>query len=113
MTEKITDVILQAMDDSLKEQNKESPSSAEADFLGYITSLAFQAMVFLGEIQNPLNGKVEKNIPHAKLIIDTLILLREKTKGNLSDQESHLLEASIYELQLKYVENLGDEKKNG
>lgn len=60
-------------------------------------------MIFLGEIESPLTGKTEKNIPQAKLLIDTLILLRDKTKGNLNDPENHFLEASIYELQLKYV----------
>jgi hypothetical protein len=100
------------MDESSKPQNDDSPLP-EIDFLGYISSLAFQAMIFLGEIESPVTGKAEKHIPQAKLLIDTLILLRDKTKGNLSEQENQLLEASIYELQLKYVEHSKDVKKDG
>ena len=75
----------------------------EVDFLTYITSLAFQAMVFLGEVPSPATNKIEKNLPQAKILIDTLGLLREKTKGNLNEQEDKLLNTSVYELQMKYV----------
>lgn len=100
------------MDESLKPQNDDR-DLGEIDFLGYISSLAFQAMIFLGEIESPITGKIEKHVPQAKLLIDTLILLRDKTKGNLNDKENQLLEASIYELQLKYVELAGSVKKDG
>jgi len=100
------------MDETAKPQNDEQ-SLGEIDFIGYISSLAFQAMIFLGEIESPISGKIEKHIPQAKLLIDTLILLRDKTKGNLNEQENQLLEASIYELQLKYVEHAQGVKKDG
>jgi hypothetical protein len=55
---------------------------------------------------------VEKNLSQAKLLIDTLVVLRDKTKGNLNGQEHQLLNSSIYELQLKYVEQMqGNAKK--
>lgn len=111
MTEKISNVILQTMEDDLKTP-KEDISSYEIDFLGYIASLAFQAMVFLGEIPSPVNQKIEKNISQAKLLIDTLVVLREKTKGNLNEQESRMMETSIYELQIKYVEQVPGAKKS-
>ncbi len=77
----------------------------EMNFLNYMTSLAFQALIFLGEIPNPMNdNKVETNLNQAKMLIDTLTMLREKTKGNLSSAEDDLLNSSIYELQMKYVE---------
>ena len=63
-------------------------------------------MVFLGEIPNPMTNKEDVNLPQAKLIIDTLLLLREKTKGNLSKEEENILNGSLYELQLKFVEIL-------
>ncbi len=95
------------------EQNGEAAGSAtdlggqgafELNFLNYITSLGFQAMIFLGEIPSPVTNEVEKNIEQAKFLIDTLVMLREKTKGNLNPQEDNLLNASIYELQLRFVE---------
>lgn len=85
---------------------QEHPAEEKIDFFGYVASLAFQAMIFLGEIANPLTGKTEKNPEQAKLLIDTLVLLREKTRGNVTEAEKGLLDSSIYELQLKYVQGL-------
>jgi len=76
----------------------------QLDFFNYIASLGFQAMIFLGEMPNPISNQVEKNLKQAKFLIDTLVILRDKTKGNLSKEEDDLLNGSIYELQLRYVE---------
>jgi hypothetical protein len=67
-------------------------------------SMGYQAMIFVGEIPNPMTGKQETNLRQAKFLIDTLQLLKEKTKGNLNPQEENMLTASLYELQMKYVE---------
>jgi hypothetical protein len=84
----------------------------EFNFLTYVTSLAFQAMIFLGLIPNPMAGdKIEKNLRQAKFLIDTLVVLRDKTKGNLTKQEEELLGSSIYELQLRYVSAVEEEKR--
>lgn len=74
------------------------------DFFNYIASLGFQTMIFLGEMPNPITNQVEKNLKQAKFLIDTLVILRDKTKGNLSKEEDDLLNGSIYELQLRYVD---------
>ena len=78
--------------------------ATEIDFLNYISSLGYQAMVFLGEIPNPVTNQSEKNLTQAKFVIDTLILLQEKTKGNLTKKEEDMLNMTAYELQMKYVE---------
>lgn len=98
---------------SAANQNKEEPSAegAELDFLSYISSLAFQAMIFLGKLPNPVTNQVEQNLRQAKLIIDTLLLLREKTAGNLNQQENDMLNSALYELQMTYVEALNQEGK--
>ena len=88
------------------ENNAEQAQEVEINFLNYITSLGFQAMIFLGEIPNPITNEVEKNLTQAKFLIDTLSMLNEKTTGNLNDQEKNLLESSIYELQMRYVQSL-------
>lgn len=92
------------MDDLQKQQEQNSAQEPVFDFLSYIGSLAFQAMIFLGAIENPVTKKIDKNVNQAKFLIDTLILLREKTKGNLSEQESNMLNTSICELQMQYVD---------
>lgn len=94
------------------EEQKISPA-IEIDFLNYIASLGYQAMIFLGEVPNPVTQQIEKNLKQAKLLIDTLTMLQDKTQGNLTEQEESLLTASVSELQDKYVEailpvNLGE-----
>ena len=84
-----------------KEEDVEMP---EVNFIGYITSLAFQAVIFLGEVPHPLTEKIERNLKQAKFLIDTLLLIRDKTKGNLTAQENDTLNAFLYELQMKFVE---------
>src|SRR5437868_15550420 len=82
----------------------------QLDFSNYIASLGFQALVFMGEIPNPITNQTQKNLPQSKFLIDTLLLLREKTKGNLTEQEDRLLNGSIYELQMKFIDVLQKEQ---
>jgi len=88
-------------------------AGVEVNFLNYLMSLGFQAMVFLGEVPNPTTDKQEKNLPQAKLLIDTLVMLRDKTKGNLNPQEENFLNAAVYELEMKYVEVFNADQKKG
>ncbi len=88
------------------EEFSDEAASSDINFLNYVSSLAFQAMIFLGEIPNPMTNETDENLEQAKMLIDTLAMLREKTKGNLSAQENNLLSGSIYELQMKYVERV-------
>lgn len=91
-------------------QGEEQADSMEINFINYISSLAFQALIFLGELPNPLDdSKLEKNLPQAKFLIDTLIMIREKTKGNLTPEEDNLISSTVYELQMKFVELLKKE----
>jgi hypothetical protein len=83
---------------------KDSTPEPNLDFFNYIASLGFQTMIFLGEMPNPITNQLEKNLKQAKFLIDTLVILRDKTKGNLSKEEDELLNGSIYELQLRYVD---------
>ncbi|MGE5307628.1 MAG: DUF1844 domain-containing protein [Deltaproteobacteria bacterium] len=75
----------------------------EADFSFFVTSLAMQAAISLGQLPNPVTQKVEENLGHAKLIIDTLGMLREKTRGNLSAEEDSLLDNYLYDLRTQYI----------
>ena len=86
-------------------ESKDAPAEeGQLNFFNYIASLGFQTMIFLGEMPNPITNQVEKNLKQAKFLIDTLVILRDKTKGNLSKEEDDLLNGSIYELQLRYVD---------
>ena len=77
----------------------------EVDFSNFVLSLAATAMVQLGIVPDPETGKnIEPNLPIAQHTIDTLVLLQEKTTGNLDDEEEKLLESMIYELRMRFVE---------
>ena len=68
------------------------------------------ALMSLGKMKNPLTDKSEINLEYAKLSIDTLDMLLNKTNGNLSDYEEKFLTEVIKELKLSYVEELGKEQ---
>lgn len=61
------------------------------------------AMMSLGKLENPIAGKTEKNIEFAKLSIDTLDMIKEKTKGNLSEYEEKFLDETLREVKLAYL----------
>lgn len=65
----------------------------------------------LGKISNPMTGKIEKNLEMAKEIIEILETLKEKTKGNLTEEENRFLISTITDLQLNYVDEVSKEKK--
>ena len=91
-------------------EDADADGGEELNFSNYVASLGFQALIFMGEIPNPVTQEVEKNLAQSKFLIDTLVLLREKTKGNLTEQEGKLLNGSIYELQMKFIEILQKEQ---
>ncbi len=75
------------------------------DFATFVLSLSTSALYHLGLVKDPETGEtVEPNIPVARQTIDTLEMLRDKTQGNLDDQESKLLESLLYELHVRFVE---------
>jgi hypothetical protein len=93
------------------EPAEEAGAEPELDFFNYVASLGFQAMIFLGEMPNPLTNQIEKNLKQAKFLIDTLVLIREKTVGNLTKEEGELINGSIFELQRRFVEIAQKEEK--
>jgi hypothetical protein len=76
----------------------------EINFSTFVISLSTQALMHLGEIPNPLTGKMESDIPMAKQMIDIIGVLREKTRGNLDQVEEKLVEDVLFDLHMKYVE---------
>ncbi len=72
-------------------------------FMGLCTSLVTQAWMQLGKIKNPMTDKMDINLDAASLTIDMLSMLKEKTKGNVSDDEEKILNQSINELKMNYI----------
>ena len=95
--------------DNLAEAQKTEPEQEQAqqpfqlDFSTFIMSLTSSAFYHLGDIADPETGKTETNLPAVQQTIDMLMMLREKTQGNLTEEEAKLLEQLVYELQMKFV----------
>jgi hypothetical protein len=71
-------------------------------------AITFQAAAWqqMGKIKNPVTDKVERNLDQARYSIDMIEMLRSKTKGNLSEDETRFLGHVISELQLNFVDEL-------
>ena len=87
-----------------EEPKEEARSLPPMDFSTFMLSLATSAQVHLGVVPNPATGKQERRLPLAKETIDLIGLLKEKTQGNLSDEEARLIERALYDLRMMYVE---------
>lgn len=79
----------------------------QPDFNFFVTTLSLQASIDLGQLQNPVTNKKEENLSQAKFLIDTLGMLKEKTKGNLTREETEFLEKILYELRMQYISKTG------
>ncbi|MFA5624525.1 MAG: DUF1844 domain-containing protein [Bradymonadales bacterium] len=73
-------------------------------FTDFILSLSTNAMAALGKIDDEAFIDYPRDPAMAKTNIDLLVLLREKTKGNLSDEEEKLLQSLLYDLQMLYLQ---------
>ena len=76
----------------------------EINFSAFLMSLSTEALVHLGEMPDPANGEQRRDLPMAQQLIDILGMLRDKTRGNLDDDERALIDAILFDLRMKYVE---------
>lgn len=81
-------------------------------FLSLIYSFQMQTMMQLGKLANPVTGTIEKELDGAQVTIDMLDMLKEKTKGNSSEEEVRFLDQVIADLKLNYVEERDKEGKS-
>ena len=75
----------------------------EITFTNLIFSFSTSVLIQMGEIQDPVTQKSDKNLPLAKQTIDLIGMLKEKTKGNLTPEEEKLIETVLYDLRMRYV----------
>jgi hypothetical protein len=73
-------------------------------FIEFVMMHAQNAALFLGQIPNPKTGQGEVNLELAKMFIDQLSMIQEKTRGNLSSEEAGVLRNTLSNLQMVYVE---------
>ena len=80
-------------------------------FFSLVEQWRFQAWVSLGKVKNPATDKIERNLELAKVAIDMLDMLKEKTSGNLTENEERLLTQTLADLKLNYVDEYEREKR--
>jgi hypothetical protein len=101
-----------SQDDTGKKDTQESSQSGQTEssqipsvnFASLVLSLNASALAHLGEIPVPGTEEKKKDLDLAKHAIETLTVLKDKTKGNLTKDEEALMDAVLYELRMKFVQ---------
>src|ERR1051325_3007318 len=76
-------------------------------FIEFVMMHAQNAALFLGQIPNPKTGEAEINLDLARMFIDQLEMIQEKTRGNLTNEEATVLRNALSNLQMAFVEASG------
>jgi hypothetical protein len=77
----------------------------QISFVAFVYSLASNAAVHFGDLPDPMtNEQRPPDLDAAAQLIDLLVMLEEKTRGNLTAEERQLLETVIFELRMRFVE---------
>ena len=80
-------------------------------FLGLIHSFQAAAMQQMGKMPSPFTSEIERDLPQARLSIDMLEMLEERTAGNLTGEEARFLKHVLTELRLNYVAEIEEDRK--
>ena len=92
--------------------NTQSLGEMSQRFIEFVMMQAQNAALFLGQIPNPQTGQGEVNLELAKMFIDQLGMIQEKTRGNLTSEEAAVLRNTLSNLQMAFVE-VSQEKRGG
>jgi hypothetical protein len=85
----------------------ETADRQDALFVNLVMIFQNAAMQQMGKITNPLTGKIERNLDQARFSIDMIDMLRNKTRGNVSSDLEKLLDSTLTNLRMNYVEESG------
>lgn len=94
---------------------QQSTNSADLTqrFIEFVMMNAQQAALCLGQMAHPSTGKAEVNLDAAKMFIDHLEVVQEKTRGNLSKDEEKILSGVLTELRLAFVQVTAQQQHGG
>jgi hypothetical protein len=86
------------------EVSESSSNEIPVNFSSFVVSLASSAMMHLGEAPDPITRQKQVDLPLARQTIDLLGVLKDKTKGNLEEDETNLLDTLLHELRTRWLE---------
>jgi len=89
----------------------DAETRANPYFLQLVISLHAAAMYQMGKTVSPISGKIERDMAQARVSIDMLTMIQEKTAGNLQEDEKRFLDSTVYILQMNFVDELERDKK--
>ena len=92
--------------DFKNKKNALSGFANEITFTSFVFSLSSSALLSMGEIADPATGKKIEDFTLAKHTIDTIVMLKEKTKGNLTVEEDKFVKAVCADLKLRYASKI-------
>lgn len=81
-----------------------SPDDLPRDFGAFVEGQYFETLLYLGAMRHPQTGEVVEDLDMAKYKIDILSMLQEKTEGNLTAEESKLIEDVVYQLRMAFLQ---------
>jgi hypothetical protein len=93
----------EAKQEEQEEKEAERTPLPEVNFNSLIFSLSSSALLNLGEIADPHSGEKKKDLDLAKHTIDTIAMLKERTEGNLDEEEAKFIENVLTDLRWRYV----------
>ena len=93
-----------------KASGKHADSAPEINFASFVLSLSTSVLYHFGEVPDPITNKKQRNLMLAKQTIDILGILKEKTAGNLAREEESLLTNLLYDLRMRYVKEIEQDK---
>jgi Domain of unknown function (DUF1844) len=82
----------------------QDPPMPPASFELLLTTLATEALIALGQVPHPLTGKVQVQRNQAQFLIDTVDMLRTKTKGNLTSSEEQVIDSLLHQMRIVFVQ---------
>lgn len=100
---KVREEFKKAKKQGAKEEGRRSVPLPEVNFSSFLLSLSSSTLLHLGEVADPESGEKKKDLALAKQSIDIISLLRDKTKGNLTQEEEKLLDHLLYDLRMRFV----------
>ena len=90
--------------DSIEEGGDRQQRIPEADFVALLQMIATQAMICFGGMQGPDGKEIPPNLDLSKHYIDLLNVIETKTAGNLNPEEKQMLDTTLHQLRLAYVD---------
>lgn len=99
------------MESKNEPENLTEESKHKSLFFNLVITFQQAAFQHMGKIHDPITGKIERDIEQAKMAIDMLDMINERTKGNLANEETRMLDHILREVKLNYIVELAKDKR--